>query len=224
MQELGSYLKQIREEKGASIREMAEKTRIKPYLLEDIEKSEFSQMGGYGFARVTVITYAKSLGANQEKTIALFEQNYRAEREQRGSYMKNNRHHKLLLPGNILLILALVALVVVLSTVVWHLHRTGKLHFGMDEVLPQDETVTQSQPAPDTTTVAQQEPEPEPEAQVQVPEETPQEPAAEPVQHAVALAAPAIADTTDYVGRHVFRTQGNPLNVDTHSIPTSRTN
>ncbi|MCD4828870.1 MAG: helix-turn-helix domain-containing protein [Candidatus Cloacimonetes bacterium] len=223
MQEIGNYLQQCREEMDLTIEKVAEKSRIKKYLLEDIEKNDFSRMGGYGFARVTIISYSRAIGADLDKTLALFEKNYRANREQRTSYTKHKAHRKLLLPGNILLILALALLVVVLSIVVWQLHSRGLLQFGFAEMISNGDSEpgeTNDEPPADPVEAADE----QPEAADEQPEAADEQPVAADEQPVAAdeqpvAVAPVSRDTTDYVDRHVFLSEDNPLNVQVAPIP-----
>lgn len=237
MQNIGAYLRQCREETGRSIEEVAEATRIKPYLLEDIEKNDFSRLGGYGFAKVTLISYARNLNADLDRTVLLFEQSYRADREQRHAFDKTEPQRKMLLPGNTFLIFAVVGLIIVLSVVVWRLHSTGKLSFGLQDAMPLDsvETVIDETPADEQEPPAQivDEPEEQPDEQQAAQADTShtQQPESEeePTPEALVAAEPiapqassndALRDTTDYVARHVFLSDNNPLNIKLKDIPS----
>ncbi|GEM_PF-3339794 len=212
--DIGSYLKKCREESGLSLPEVEKETRIKDYILADVERGDFTRTGGYGYSRVTVISFGRAVGADLRRATELFEQCYHAEREQRGSVLKQQPHHKLLLPGNILLILALVVLVAILGGIVLHLHKQGMLNFGQS-MLAEEKTTEKA--AEQTAKPQAEQPakaaQTKPDTALQMPASTRQD-----VDADVAIAK-ALRDTTDYVSTSVFANPANPMNVSLKRIP-----
>jgi len=55
MENIGLYLKKLREESSLSINEISEKSKIKNYLLERLEKNDFKSIGEVGYARIVLL-------------------------------------------------------------------------------------------------------------------------------------------------------------------------
>lgn len=69
---IGEILKRAREERGLSLEEVAEKTKIRYRYLEAIEKENFDIMPGYVYVKGFIRNYARFLGLNPEALVALF--------------------------------------------------------------------------------------------------------------------------------------------------------
>jgi len=66
---LGEKLRQAREERGISISEVAEQTRISPLYLESIEKDEYKILPGGIFNKGFVKSYAKYVGVDENEAL-----------------------------------------------------------------------------------------------------------------------------------------------------------
>lgn len=75
MSELGSLLKQNRKEKGMSLDELQQKTKIQKRYLEAIERGKFDVLPGDFYTRAFIRTYAEVVGLNADEAMTL----YRAE-------------------------------------------------------------------------------------------------------------------------------------------------
>lgn len=62
MSELGEFLKQTREEKGFSINDIQEKTKIRRRYIEAIENGDYPTLPGQFYARAFIKSYAEVLG------------------------------------------------------------------------------------------------------------------------------------------------------------------
>ncbi len=71
---LGSLIAKARTDAGMSIDDLAAKTNMRPTVLKEIEKDNFSNCGGETYARGHVRNIAKALGANLDELIAMYEQ------------------------------------------------------------------------------------------------------------------------------------------------------
>lgn len=69
-QSLGERLRQAREEKGISLTDVAEQTRISPHYLESIEKDDYKTLPGGIFNKGFVRSYAKYVGLDEQETLA----------------------------------------------------------------------------------------------------------------------------------------------------------
>lgn len=66
---LGEKLRQAREERGITISEVAEQTRISPLYIESIEKDEFKILPGGIFNKGFVKSYAKYVGVDENEAL-----------------------------------------------------------------------------------------------------------------------------------------------------------
>lgn len=71
--ELGSLLKKAREEKGLTIDDIQEETKIRKKYLEAIEENNFDILPGNVYLKVFVKGYAREVGLNYQKLLENFE-------------------------------------------------------------------------------------------------------------------------------------------------------
>jgi cytoskeletal protein RodZ len=71
---LGEKLRQVREERGISISEVAEQTRISPLYLKSIEKDDYKPLPGGIFNKGFVRSYARYVGFDEEEALADYAQ------------------------------------------------------------------------------------------------------------------------------------------------------
>src|SRR5262245_36990962 len=69
---VGAGLRQRREERRISLRQIAASTRISPGALEAIERDDIKRLPGGIFTRAFVRAYATELGLDPERTLAEF--------------------------------------------------------------------------------------------------------------------------------------------------------
>jgi cytoskeleton protein RodZ len=125
MTDFGSRLKQAREQRGISQRQIAAATKISTVALEALERNDFSRLPGGIFSRAFVRAYALEVGLDPEATVqeflVEFEQNYtaRAERpmpeitaDDRAFLEKQQRAGRWLRAASIALIMLVAALIV----------------------------------------------------------------------------------------------------------------
>ncbi|GAB7388319.1 helix-turn-helix domain-containing protein [Bacillaceae bacterium] len=70
MSELGQVLRKAREEKGLTLEDIEEMTKIQRRYLEAIEKGNFDVLPGYFYARAFIKSYAEAVGLNPEQLFA----------------------------------------------------------------------------------------------------------------------------------------------------------
>lgn len=74
MPTLGEALRQKREERGITLSEISESTKIGTRFLKAIETDNFSVLPGGIFTRSFIRTYAKQVGLDEDEAIALYQQ------------------------------------------------------------------------------------------------------------------------------------------------------
>src|SRR5436305_14792936 len=72
MSDFGDRLRQAREDKGVSLREIAAATRSSMAALEALERGDFSRLPGGIFSRAFVRSYALEIGLDPEETVRDF--------------------------------------------------------------------------------------------------------------------------------------------------------
>lgn len=70
--DFGSKLRQARERKGVTLREIANRTKISIAVLESLERSDISRLPGGIFSRAFVRSYAKEVGLDPDSTVEEF--------------------------------------------------------------------------------------------------------------------------------------------------------
>ena len=71
---LGSVIAKARKDAGLSIEELANVTNLRPTLLREIEKDDFSHCGGDTYARGHVRNMAKNLKADEKEFLRLYDE------------------------------------------------------------------------------------------------------------------------------------------------------
>lgn len=72
MSELGQILKQARKERGLSLEQLEQKTKIRKRYLEAIEEQNFSVLPGSFYVRAFIKNYAEAVGLNPEEILRLY--------------------------------------------------------------------------------------------------------------------------------------------------------
>ena len=70
--DFGSRMRQVREQKGVSLRQIAEATKISVSTLEALERNDISRLPGGIFSRGIVRSYAAEIGVDPEQTVREF--------------------------------------------------------------------------------------------------------------------------------------------------------
>lgn len=80
MSGFGAYLRNRREEKGLTLQEVAEKTRVHLRYLEAMEEGEFHLLPGPAYVRGFLRLYAGAVGLDPEAVVEMFAQTEAARR------------------------------------------------------------------------------------------------------------------------------------------------
>src|ERR1700752_1373188 len=70
--DFGSRMRHAREQRGVSLRQIAEATKISVSVLEALERNDISRLPGGIFSRAFVRSYAVEIGADPEQTVRDF--------------------------------------------------------------------------------------------------------------------------------------------------------
>ena len=70
--DFGSRMRHTREQRGVSLRQIAQTTKLSVSALEALERNDISRLPGGIFSRAFVRSYAAEIGANPEDTVRDF--------------------------------------------------------------------------------------------------------------------------------------------------------
>jgi cytoskeletal protein RodZ len=70
--DFGARMRQAREQRGVSLRQIAERTKISVSQLEALERNDISRLPGGIFSRAFVRSYAAEIGVDPEQTVREF--------------------------------------------------------------------------------------------------------------------------------------------------------
>ncbi|HVL65661.1 MAG TPA: RodZ domain-containing protein [Vicinamibacterales bacterium] len=168
MTDFGGKLRQARERRGISLREIAASTKISVTALEALERNDISKLPGGIFSRSFVRSYAAEVGLDPDETVREFLERFHA--EPGGGASQGHAHDEALdferdrrrQAG--VFIIAVVVMIVLSAAV---LYFVMKLRPGAEPVVP---AVQQEAPAapvasdPDPAAAAEPRTEPAPEA------------------------------------------------------------
>src|SRR5258708_37460225 len=70
--DFGARMRQAREQRGVTLRQIAERTKISVAALEALERNDISRLPGGIFSRAFVRSYANEVGLDAEATIQTF--------------------------------------------------------------------------------------------------------------------------------------------------------
>lgn len=89
---IGEQLRSAREERGISLREISDQTRISVRYLELIETNDFKRLPGGIFNRSFVKAYARSVGYDEKAAIESYSL-YMREKGESGDEISTTPHH-----------------------------------------------------------------------------------------------------------------------------------
>ena len=133
---LGGYLKAFRIFKNISLEDVHAKTMIKLQFLDAIENDSLHELLDIRFARMHILNYARFIGANIDKTMNLYKEQYaQKEKKQHTPFAKLTKENakKVLIPKVFFKLTALVVIVVVLFIIGLNLQKKGVLHRDLFE-------------------------------------------------------------------------------------------
>ena len=126
MESIGQYLKSVREEKKLTLEKIFEITKIKVRILQDIENDDFKKLGGFGYAKATLASYARAIGADVNKILQQLDQKANI-KQKHISRTKSIQPKKMMIPTNIFAVTLLIILIIVLTLIVIKLNKDGVL-------------------------------------------------------------------------------------------------
>ncbi|MBN2461848.1 MAG: helix-turn-helix domain-containing protein [Candidatus Cloacimonetes bacterium] len=192
---IGKYLKETRIQRELTLEEISEKTKIKTRFLTAIEDNDFDNLGGRGYARATIITYARAIGADVNKVLKDFDELYRPISE-KFHYSSSYQPKKYLISTNLLSFLFFLILILVIIFLSIKFYKEGKFKSPFQKSTP---TPMETKEKPESVKTVL----PELEQEVIEPDNTSDN-----------FDQRALDDTTDYLDELLFSAGESPLDYD----------
>ncbi len=123
---IGEYLNSKRKNKNLTLEDIAEITKIKVRLLEKLESNLFDDLGGIGYAKAMILTYAKALGITEDQIHELLQNQFNTT-IQYVPQSHSTQPRKFLLPTKIFSVMLLIIVIALLSYLVVNLYKDGVL-------------------------------------------------------------------------------------------------
>ncbi len=122
---IGKYLSSIRENKNLTLEDISEITKIKVRLLKKVESNHFDDLGGIGYAKAMILTYAKALEISDDEVHRLLQTQF----NDKPQYVpkSSSQPRKFFLPTKIFSVLLLIFVIVFLTFLVINLYKDGIL-------------------------------------------------------------------------------------------------
>jgi cytoskeletal protein RodZ len=114
--DFGPRMKRLREQRGVSLREIAECTKISVRTLEALERDDVAQLPGGIFSRSIVRAYADAIGSDPEGAVRDFTSRFPVESVFPGAAPAETRRIYLLITAGVVAVIPLVAALVWLLT------------------------------------------------------------------------------------------------------------
>ena len=140
MESIGSSIKKRREELNLSIEDVSEGTKIKPHIIHSIEQDFFHELGGYGYAKAMIYTYARFLEMDAGNILMLFQQQFTSKDSEVQSVYNKKRGKKLLIPSSVFLYPILGVIIVIFVSLYMYFHRNGMLEFPLKQEVKKRKT------------------------------------------------------------------------------------
>jgi cytoskeletal protein RodZ len=156
MDNIGKFLREKRLEKGLSFEDITNKTRLQSSVLQKIEENDFSELGGEGYTKILISSYARVLGLNDKEMESVAGIKCKDNVCIQSSDDEPLYPVKFLFHKNMLLGLLLLAMIVVLTVVVINMYREDKIGLPF-KGRQQIESQEQSEPASEEASEPQDE-------------------------------------------------------------------
>lgn len=127
MDNLGKYLKELREDKGLSQTDVFNKARIREEVLEKIEQNKLSDLGNYGFVKALVYNYARFLDADLDQVMTEFNVIMPPSIKKDFNPRRNITSNKIMLSTNFFWSLVILVIILVLGSILLNAYRNGWL-------------------------------------------------------------------------------------------------
>ncbi len=127
MEDLGHYLKELRESSGISYEQIWEDIRLREDQIKLIEENNLFQLGDFGFCKVLIFNYSRYLNADSAKVMSEFHILMPDTIKGRFVPAKPVKEKKIMLSTNFLWTVGIVIFVLILSSILFTAYQNGYL-------------------------------------------------------------------------------------------------
>ncbi len=210
MDNLGQYLRSLREEKNLSIESVNKDIKLSIEQIDAIEKNHLSRLGNLGFARAMVYTYVRYLAADEKLAMYLFDLSWPPQKQTNFTPRKPIKEKKVLISTNFIWLISIIILAIGLGSIIWISYTRGYLERPFDNMkLSKDslktETIERAKiEKPDTLRDHM--------LQLAKTQTKPKATTGDVQKTTAKVKNAASKDTTDYVNDLIFETKESPFN------------
>jgi cytoskeletal protein RodZ len=134
MENLGQYLKSLREEKQITLETVTREIKLTTEQISAIESNQLSKLGNYGFGKATVYTYIRFLEADEKVAMNLLDLLMPSSKQADFEPKTPIREKKVLISINFIWLVAILLIVAVLGSIIWISYSRGYLKRPFDNV------------------------------------------------------------------------------------------
>ncbi|HOV16176.1 MAG TPA: helix-turn-helix transcriptional regulator [Candidatus Cloacimonadota bacterium] len=210
MESLGQYLKGLREEQHLTLEEVNRELKLSEEQITVIENNQLSKLGDYGFARATVYTYSRYLGADEKITFNLFDSLMPSRTQNSFKPHAPIKEKKVLISVNFIWTIIIIIIVIILSAIIWTSYKRGYLKRPFEQTKQQADTILTQPPAVKQTA----KPDTVREHLLKIAAQAEQNPPSAKTKETInpKLLQNSLKDTSDYVNELIFEGRESPFN------------
>lgn len=210
MENLGQYLKALREEKQISLEAVHNDLKLSVEQIEAIENNRLSLLGNYGFAKAMVYSYIRFLNADEQLAMNLFGLVWPAQKQSDFIPKKPIKEKKVLISTNFIWLIAIILIMIILGAIIWVSYSRGYLERPFEKLKAKPDTIVtvhlkeQQSDKPDTIRARM--------LKIARENRNSQTEPAESKTRETAKNKNALKDTTDYINEFIFQDKESPFN------------
>ena len=127
MESIGKYLQERREALGLSIEDVSQSTKMKTYIIEQLEKDDFAAIDDIGFLKIMIITYSRFLEVDTEQVQAKLVQLFEKKTETPIKIESAKNKKTVFIQPNTIYFVLLGLMIIGLSYTLFKLYRDGSI-------------------------------------------------------------------------------------------------
>ena len=130
MENIGEYLKDIRLSNILTIEDISNQTRLKTYIIEQIENNDFTAIGDVGFIKIMIITYCRAIGGDEDLVQNRLSQLFDKPSEPPLKIQDAKNEKAVIISPNAIYFVLLGVLIICLTVAIVHLYRSETFSFN----------------------------------------------------------------------------------------------
>jgi cytoskeletal protein RodZ len=142
MDNLGQYLRSLRDEKGIAVETVSRDIKLTLEQIDAIETNQLSRLGDHGFARAIVYTYVRYLAADEKRSMYLFDLSWPPLQQTHFTPKKPIKEKKVLISTNFIWLISIIILAIILGSIIWISYTKGYLERPFDNLKKAPDSIT----------------------------------------------------------------------------------